>query len=79
MSKSPNLGLTLTAASEKTKRFADFRTELAGDAETSNMMIIDRELGKVIDRCEEYDTTPITWGNLKNGLGRTETPDEQEG
>ena len=68
MALSPKLGLTLTPASESTKKFIDFRSELAGDSATSNMMIIDTELGKVIDRCEEYDTTPFTWGMLKTGL-----------
>lgn len=39
---SPNLGLILTPKSEGSKRFIDFRTELAGDNESSNMMILDK-------------------------------------
>ncbi len=69
MALSPKLGLTVTSASETSKPFRDFRTELAGDNATSNMMIIDAELGRVKDRCEEYDASPFTWGMLKNGLG----------
>lgn len=74
MAKSPKLGLTITPASESTKRFIDFRSELAGDSPESNMMILDAEVGKVIDRCEEYDTKPFTWGMLKNGLGTEDSP-----
>lgn len=59
MAKSPKLGLAITPASESTKRFIDFRTELAGDSPESNMMILDTEVGKVIDRCEEYDTKAL--------------------
>lgn len=68
MSKSPKLGLALTPASESTKNFIDFRSELAGDSSDSNMMILDTELGRVKERCEEYDTQPFTWGMLKLGL-----------
>lgn len=68
MATSPKLGLALTSSSESTKKFIDFRTELAGDSPTSNMMILDTEVGKVIDRCNEYDTKPFTWGMLKNGF-----------
>ena len=69
MSKSPNIGLTLTPASEDTKNFKDFRTELAGDSPDSNMMILDTEIGDVKSRCDELDTEPISWGMLKNGFG----------
>ncbi len=69
MTKSPKLGLTLTPASESTKNFVDFRSQLAGDSTDSNMMILDTEVGKVKDRCEVYDTQPFTWGMLKNGFG----------
>lgn len=71
MAKSPKLGLTLTPASESTKNFKVFRSELAGDSSDSNMMILDTEVGKLKDRCEEYDTKPFTWGMLKNGLSNT--------
>ena len=56
MSKSPNIGLTLTPASEDTKNFKDFRTELAGDSSDSNMMILDTEIGDVKSRCDGFDT-----------------------
>jgi len=75
MSTSPNLGLTLTPESESSKRFIDFRTELAGDQSTSNMMKIDaaiKEDRDAIDALEEdtesLKTTPFTWGMLKNGF-----------
>lgn len=74
MAKSPKLGLTLTPSTESTKRFIDFRTELAGDSPESNMMILDEKVGGVIERCEEYDTKPFTWGMLKNGLGTDAAP-----
>ena len=73
MAKSPKLGLTLTPASESTKKFLEFRTEMAGDSPTSNMMILDAAVGKVADRCEEYDTQPFTCGMLKSGLGAADT------
>ncbi len=73
MAKSPKLGLTLTPSSESTKKFLAFRTEMAGDSPTSNMMILDAAVGKVADRCEEYDTQAFTWGMLKNGLGAAKT------
>lgn len=56
MSKSPNIGLTLTPASESTKNFVKFRTELAGDSLDSNMMILDTEIGSVKERCNGFDT-----------------------
>lgn len=71
MSKSPKLGLTLTPATESLKSFIDFRTELAGDSTESNMMILDTEVGEIKEKCNEYDTTPFTWGKLKNGLNNT--------
>lgn len=68
MATSPKLGLTLTPASEDSKTFLDFRTELSGDQSTSNMMILDTEVGNLKEKCEEYDTHPFTWGMLKSGL-----------
>ncbi len=47
MNKSPNLGLSLTPASDGAKTFIVFRTELSGDDSDSNMMIIDTEIGKL--------------------------------
>lgn len=64
MSKSPKLGLTLTPASESSKTFIAFRTELAGDSADSNMMILDAEVGKLKEKCD----APFTWEMMKNGL-----------
>lgn len=44
MIKSPNIGLHLVPASDDTKYFKDWRVEMSGDDETSNMMIIDSEI-----------------------------------
>lgn len=71
MALSPNIGLTLTPESEISKRFIDFRTELAGDSDGSNMMIIDAEIQAVKDRCGSLEDTPFTWGMLKNGFSGT--------
>lgn len=68
MSKSPNIGLTLTPRDETSKNFQDFRTELAGDAEDSNMMILDKEVSDLKGRCDSLEATPVTWGMLMNGL-----------
>lgn len=57
MSKSPNIGLNLTPNSENTKTFIDFRTELAGDEDDSNMMIIDAEIGKISSDIEIINQT----------------------
>lgn len=71
MSKSPNLGLTLTSESESDKKFKDFRKEIAGDGDDSNMMIIDTEVGAIKQQYEELNTKPFTWGMLKNGIKNT--------
>lgn len=55
MALTPNLGLTITPLDESTKRFVDFRSEIAGDSPTSNMVIIDTEFGKLLVRIEEYE------------------------
>ena len=71
MSKSPNINLSLTPRSEGSKKFIDFRTELAGDSEESNMMIIDNEIAAIKKRCDGYDgvhEAPFTWGMLKSGF-----------
>ena len=73
MDKSPNIGLNLTPSSDNTKKFKEFRTELAGDGADSNMMIIDTEVGEIKNRCETLETTPITWGMLKNGFRKQTT------
>ena len=71
MSKSPNIGLTLTPQTESTKRFLDFRTELAGDTEDSNMMIIDTEIGAVYERCDGIDA------DIENTNGRCDNIDTE--
>lgn len=60
MYNSPHLRLHLTPATDSTKRFKDFRTELAGDAADSNMMIIDTAIADIDDRVGDIlgiDTT----------------------
>lgn len=62
MSKTINIKLNITPASESDKKFSDFREELAGDSENSNMVIIDREIGELkaavdiatIDEVKQY-------------------------
>lgn len=66
MSKSPNLGLNLTSATDDDVYFLAFRTLLAGDSSDSNMMILDKEIGSIKKDIEELDK-PMTWGALKNG------------
>ena len=56
MSKTPNIKLTLTTATETGKSFLDFRRELADDSPDSNMMILDTEIGGLKERCNGYDT-----------------------
>lgn len=68
MDKSPILGLHLTPEAETTKLFKEFRLELAGDTEGSNMIIIDNAIKALMERCNALETTPITWGMLKNGI-----------
>lgn len=69
MPESPTIGLHLTPESEETKIFREWRTEMSGDDENSNLMIIDSAFKDVQDKITEIDSTPITWGMLKNGLG----------
>lgn len=72
MSKSPNIGLTLTPSSDNEKKFLAFRTEIAGDSDESNMMILDKEIAALK---AQYGVlvTQITWGHLKNGLSSNAT------
>lgn len=72
MAKTPKLNLNYTPAAELTKRFIDFRTELAGEDADSNMMILDTKVGEIIDKLAAYDGQPFTWGMVKNGLGNTQ-------
>ena len=52
MAKSPNLGLNITPESESTKRFLEWRTELAGTGSDSNMMIIDAAVAAAQDTAD---------------------------
>ena len=76
MNKSPNIGLNLTPYSESSKTFIDFRTELAGDSESSNMMIIDSEIEQLKTKNETISGTPFTWGMLKGGISSPTTSEE---
>lgn len=67
MSKSPYLNLTLTPESENTKKFAVWRVEMAGDAATSNMMLIDAKMQELAESIGNIKLTAFTWGDLKNG------------
>lgn len=68
MSKSPYLNLELTPESENTKKFSAWRVEMAGDEETSNMMLIDTKMKEVADGVAGIKAKTFTWGDLKNGL-----------
>ena len=52
MGKTERIELNITSAAEDTKRYKDFRLEVAGDDPNSNMMIIDREIGKLKDHAD---------------------------
>lgn len=78
MEKSPNLGLTLTPLSQSSKTFQAFRLEMAGDDETSNLMILDAEIAKLIARLAAYDSGAFTWGMLKDGFGTKAQAEETE-
>lgn len=67
MSKSPYLNLELTPESEGDKKFAVWRTEMSGDGETSNMMLIDRKMKELADKMAQVKFTSFTWGDLKHG------------
>lgn len=70
MSKSPYLELTLTPASEGDKKFSVWRTEMAGDEETSNMMLIDAKMRELAESVANIKLTAFTWGDLKNGTSQ---------
>lgn len=67
MSKSPYLGLELTAEAEGEKKFSVWRVEMSGDDETSNMMLIDSKMREIADSISNIKLTAFTWGDLKNG------------
>lgn len=59
MSTTTNIGLTLTT-SDSEKTFQTWRLELAGDSNTSNMVIIDTEIGKLNTNVSELQSTSKT-------------------
>lgn len=65
--KSPYLNLELTPKTEGDKKFAVWRTEMSGDEDTSNMMLIDRKMKELADKISQIKLTAFTWGDLKNG------------
>ena len=71
MDKSPFLALALTPTEDNQKKFIVFRTEMAGDGETSNMMIIDAVIRALSERQDSVENTEFTWGMLKNGFPKS--------
>lgn len=69
MGKSPKLGLHLIPETT-TENFLDWRLKENGETDDSNMMILDAAVGAVQEWQGSIDSTPITWGMLKNGLTR---------
>lgn len=67
MDKSPNLGLHLTPEADVQKKFLQYRVELSGDTDDSNMMILDAAIQSLIDQVKQCQTTVYTWGDLKKG------------
>ena len=59
MSTTTNIGLTLTT-SDSEKTFQTWRLELAGDSSTSNMVIIDTEIGKLNTNVSELQSASKT-------------------
>jgi len=75
MPESPNIGLKLTPKTNTGKKFIDWRTEMSGLEEDSNLMIIDGEIKKIYDSIDEHEastnihTTPqekTTWNGKAN-------------
>lgn len=73
MDKSPNLGLHLTPETDVQKKFLQYRVELSGDTDDSNMMILDTAIQKLIDQVKQCQTTVYTWGDLKKGSASSTT------
>lgn len=67
MHKSPHLNLNLTPEITD-ENFLSWRLKENGLAGDSNMMILDAAAGALQEWQDEKDTTPFTWGMLKNGL-----------
>lgn len=70
MDKSPFLGLSLTPVSEGNKKFIVFRTEIAGDDDGSNMMLIDTAISNLSKRQGMMESAKFTWGTLKDGYAK---------
>ena len=79
MPKSPNIGLELTPRTDTSKKFINYRTEMSGIEEDSNLMIIDGEIKKIHDSIDEHErdkadkAEPSTAGNLA-GLDASGNP-----
>lgn len=78
MAKSPRIGLTVTPASESSKPFLEFRTELAGDSESSNMMIIDKMIGEIQDGDAGRDTKLDALTQDANALQEAVSKNQQD-
>lgn len=52
MAKTQRINLNITSASDDKKKFKDFRNEIAGDNDDSNMVIIDTKIGELQDDIE---------------------------
>jgi hypothetical protein len=59
MAKTSRIGLNVVPATEDTKKFKEWRTELAGDGDDSNMVILDSEIAKLQDRVIFSPTQPV--------------------
>ena len=70
MPESPNIGLKLTPRTNTGKKFIDWRTEMSGLEEDSNLMKIDGEIKNIHDSIDEHErdkadkAEPSTAGNL---------------
>ena len=62
MDKSPHLGLHLTPETDVQKRFLQYRVELSGDSDDSNMMILDAAIQLLMEQLEQCQSKIYTWG-----------------
>lgn len=67
--QSPNINLALVSSSEGTTLFRDWVDMLTGDTEDSNMMIIDKEIGKQkTESSAHYKNTEIHVDSDEKGI-----------
>ncbi len=77
MSYTPNLNLKTRSTSENTGNFIDYRTEMSGTSETSNMMIIDSVVGNHLDDTtnpHEVTKSQVGLGDVPNVSTNDQTP-----